>query len=91
MVELHKHLHPKLMLGIPLLEGTNPASCFPRIAIGYEVVCCNYIWSEVSAADIFVSEFQDDLLNQYAGLQYRNKVLASEGAKETLEILSDYL
>ncbi|RWW02420.1 hypothetical protein GW17_00034490 [Ensete ventricosum] len=36
----------KVMLGIPLLEGTNPASCFPQIVIGSEAVCYSYIWSE---------------------------------------------
>ncbi|KAM0932161.1 putative thimet oligopeptidase [Dioscorea sansibarensis] len=91
IVELLKHLHPKIMLGIPLLDGTNPASCFPRFAIGYEATCYSYLWSEVFAADVFVSKFQDDLLNQYAGLQFRNKVLAPGGAKEAVEILSDYL
>ncbi|XP_020083013.1 probable thimet oligopeptidase isoform X2 [Ananas comosus] len=91
IVELLKHLHPKVMLGIPLLEGTNPASCFSRLAIGYEAICYSYIWSEVFAADIFASKFQDDLLNHYAGLQFRNKVLAPGGAKDPLEILSDYL
>ena len=40
------------MLGIPLLEGTSPASCFPRIAIGYDAVCYSYIWSEVRAIQI---------------------------------------
>jgi thimet oligopeptidase len=34
----------QVMLGIPLLEGTSPASCFPRIAIGYDAVCYSYIW-----------------------------------------------
>ncbi|KAJ0972381.1 hypothetical protein J5N97_020340 [Dioscorea zingiberensis] len=91
IVELLKHLHPKIMMGIPLLDGTNPASCFPRFAIGYEATCYSYLWSEVFAADVFVSKFQDDLLNQYAGLQFRNKVLAPGGAKEPLQILSDYL
>jgi thimet oligopeptidase len=37
----------QVMLGIPLLEGTSPASCFPRIAFGYDAVCYSYIWSEV--------------------------------------------
>ncbi|CAL9078276.1 unnamed protein product [Musa textilis] len=91
ILELLKHLHPKVMLGIPLLEGTNPASCFPQIVIGSEAVCYSYIWSEVVAADIFAAKFQEDLLNQYAGLQFRNKVLAPGGAKDSLEILSDYL
>lgn len=35
------------MLGLPVLEGTNPASCFPRSAIGYEAACYSRIWSEV--------------------------------------------
>ncbi|WOL03678.1 hypothetical protein Cni_G12398 [Canna indica] len=74
ILELLKHLHPKVMLGMPLLEGTNPASCFPQIAIGSEAICYSYIWSEALAADIFASKFQEDLLNQYAGLQFRNKV-----------------
>uniref|UniRef100_A0A1D1ZIK0 Thimet oligopeptidase n=1 Tax=Anthurium amnicola TaxID=1678845 RepID=A0A1D1ZIK0_9ARAE len=91
IVELLKHLHPKVLLGIPLLEGTNPASCFPRFAIGYEATCYSYIWSEVFATDIFVSKFQDDLLNRYSGLQFRNKVFAPGGARDPLEILFDYL
>ncbi|XP_024041357.1 probable thimet oligopeptidase isoform X2 [Citrus clementina] len=47
IVELFKHLHPKVMLGLPMLEGTNPASCFPRSAIGFESACYSRIWSEV--------------------------------------------
>ena len=35
------------MLGLPVLEGTNPASCYPRSAIGYEAACYSHIWSEV--------------------------------------------
>ncbi|KAA3483302.1 putative thimet oligopeptidase [Gossypium australe] len=52
------------MLGLPMLEGTNPASCFPRCAIGYEAACYSRIWSEV---------------------------LAPGGAKDPIEILSDFL
>ncbi|MQL93378.1 hypothetical protein Taro_026040 [Colocasia esculenta] len=91
IVELLKHLHPKVLLGIPLLEGTNPASCFPRFAIGYEATCYSYIWSEVFATDIFASKFQDDLLNQYSGFQFRNKVFAPGGARDPLDLLCDYL
>ncbi|XP_021292898.1 probable thimet oligopeptidase isoform X2 [Herrania umbratica] len=91
IVELFKHLHPKVMLGLPMLEGTNPASCFPRCAIGYEAACYSRIWSEVFAADIFISKFRDGLLNQYAGMQFRDKVLAPGGAKDPVEILSDFL
>ncbi|XVE85241.1 hypothetical protein DITRI_Ditri17bG0075900 [Diplodiscus trichospermus] len=91
IVELFKHLHPKVMLGLPMLEGTNPASCFPRCAIGYEAACYSGIWSEVFAADIFTSKFRDSLLDQSVGMQFRTKVLAPGGAKDPVEILSDFL
>ncbi|KAB1207779.1 putative thimet oligopeptidase [Morella rubra] len=91
IVELFKHLHPKVMLGLPALEGTNPASCFLRSAIGYEAACYSRIWSEVFAADIFASKFRGDPSNPYVGLQFRNKVLGPGGAKEPIEILSDFL
>ncbi|XP_027336768.1 probable thimet oligopeptidase isoform X2 [Abrus precatorius] len=89
--ELFKHLHPMEMLGLPILEGTNPASYFPSIVIGYEAACYSRIWSEVFAADIFASKFCNDVSNQHAGIQFRNKVLALAGAKDPIEVLSDFL
>ncbi|KAM7269210.1 hypothetical protein ACFE04_024707 [Oxalis oulophora] len=91
IVELLKHLHPKVMLGLPLLEGTNPASCFPRSVIGYEAACYSRLWSEVFAADIFVSKFRDDLSNQFVGMQFRNKIFAPGGGKDPMETLIDFL
>ncbi|KAF3337265.1 putative thimet oligopeptidase [Carex littledalei] len=91
IIELVNDMHPKVMMGIPLLEDTNPASCFPRLAVGYESVCYSYIWSQVLAANIFASKFEDDLLNHHAGLQFRKKVLAPGSTKDTLEIISEYL
>ena len=32
---------------------------------------------QVFAADLFVSKFKDDLLNQHAGLRFRNKVMTN--------------
>lgn len=88
---LFKHLYPKVMVGLPLLRGINPASCFPRTAIGYEATCYSHIWSEVFAADIFASKFHDDIFNLQTGLQFRNKVLAPGIGKDPLEMLSDFL
>ncbi|CAN4106160.1 unnamed protein product [Withania somnifera] len=88
---LFRHLYPKVMVGLPLLRGINPASCFPRTAIGYEATCYSRIWSEVFAADIFALKFHDDIFNLQAGLQFRNKVLAPGGGKDPLEMLSDFL
>ncbi|PON71619.1 Peptidase M3A/M3B [Trema orientale] len=91
IVELFKHLHPKILLGLPVLEGTNPASRFPCSAIGYEAACYSRIWSEVFAADIFSSKFRNTISDQYVGMQFRNKILAPGGAKEPIEVLSDFL
>lgn len=89
--ELFKHLHSKVMLGLPVLEGTNPASCFPFSVIGYEAAFYSRIWSEVFAADIFASKFCNDVSNQFAGMQFRNKVLAPGGAKDSIDLISDFL
>ncbi|XP_022634548.1 probable thimet oligopeptidase isoform X2 [Vigna radiata var. radiata] len=89
--ELFKHLHPMEMLGLPIPEGTNPASYFPSTVIGYEAACYSRIWSEVCAADIFASKFCNDVSNQHAGIQFRNKVLATVGMKDPNDVLSDFL
>ncbi|KAI4383595.1 hypothetical protein MLD38_009411 [Melastoma candidum] len=89
--ELLKHLHPKVMLGLPMLEGVNVAACFPRSAIGYEAACYSRLWSEVCAADIFRSKFQDDLLNPNVGMEFRSKVLAHGGSKNPISLLTDFL
>ncbi|KAI3516067.1 hypothetical protein L1887_14976 [Cichorium endivia] len=91
MIGLFKHLHPKVMLGLPMLEGTNPASCFPSSAIGCDASCYSHIWSQVFAADIYASKFSDNIFNQNTGMQFRNKVLAPGGSKEPIELLSDFL
>ncbi|KOM39746.1 hypothetical protein LR48_Vigan03g312800 [Vigna angularis] len=89
--ELFKHLHPMEMLGLPIPEGTNPASYFPSTVIGYEAACYSRIWSEVCAADIFASKFCNDVSNQHAGMQFRNNVLATVGMKDPNDVLSDFL
>lgn len=91
IVGLFKHLHPKVMGGLQMLEGTNPASCYSRLAIGYEAVCYSRIWSEVFATDLFASKFHDNLFNQNVGMQFREKVLGPGGAKDPVDILIDFL
>ncbi|KAJ0256183.1 thimet oligopeptidase [Hirschfeldia incana] len=89
--QLIRSLHPKVMLGLPVVEGTNPASCFPRAVIGSEATCYSRLWSEVFAADIFASHFGDGHPNLYMGLQFRDKVLAQGGGKEAMELLTSFL
>lgn len=47
MAALFISLLLQVMLGLPMLEGTNPASRFPCSAVGYDATCYSYIWSEV--------------------------------------------
>ncbi|KAF8092771.1 hypothetical protein N665_0401s0018 [Sinapis alba] len=91
--QLIRSLHPRVMLGLPVVEGTNPASCFPRAVIGSEATCYSRLWSEVYAADIFASQFGDghEHPNLYNGLQFRDKVLAPGGGKEAMELLTSFL
>ncbi|XP_006300620.2 probable thimet oligopeptidase [Capsella rubella] len=91
LLQLIRSLHPKVMIGLPAVEGTNPASCFPRAVIGSEATCYSRLWSEVYAADIFASKFGDGHPNLYAGLQFRDKVLAPGGGKEPMELLTSFL
>ncbi|KAL9226305.1 hypothetical protein vseg_002135 [Gypsophila vaccaria] len=91
LLEVFKFLHPKVMLGLPFLEGTNPASCFPPSAIGYEASCYSRLWSKVFAADLFASKFNDDVLSHHIGMQFRNKVLAPGGVKDPLECMTNFL
>ncbi|KAK9750969.1 hypothetical protein RND81_02G233200 [Saponaria officinalis] len=91
LLEVFKFLHPKVMLGLPFLEGTNPASCFPHSAVGYEASCYSRLWSKVFAADLYASKFQDGILNHHIGMQFRNKVLAPGGAKDPLECMTNFL
>ncbi|CAN6970321.1 unnamed protein product [Brassica rapa subsp. trilocularis] len=86
-----RSLHPKVMLGLPVVEGTNHASCFPRAVIGSEATCYSRLWSEVFAADIFASQFGDGHPNLYMGLQFRDKVLAQGGGNEAMELLTSFL
>ncbi|CAM8978042.1 unnamed protein product [Rhodiola kirilowii] len=88
--ELFTHLHEKVMLGLPLL-GRNPASCFPRSAVDNEATCYSRLWSEVFAADLYVSKFRDDLFNHYTGMEFRNKVFGPGGAKPPKVLLFDFL
>lgn len=47
MLGFHVTAFSQVMLGLPMLEGSNPASCFPCSAIGFEAACYSRVWSEV--------------------------------------------
>ncbi|VAH66789.1 unnamed protein product [Triticum turgidum subsp. durum] len=78
--DLVKDLHPKVH---------SKRFPFTFMSLMTMRVKCSFL--KVFAADLFTTKFKDDLLNQHAGLRFRNKVLAPGGSKDPLEIITDYL
>lgn len=64
MLGFHVTAFSQVMLGLPMLEGTNPASCFPCSAIGYEAACYSRVWSEVYIAFKHVNCFWNMLTHK---------------------------
>lgn len=71
-----KELVPKVMEGIPMLEGTNFSASFGHMTGGYDAAYYGYLWSEVFSADMFEAKFKGNVLSKSAGREYREKVLA---------------
>ncbi|CAM6010102.1 unnamed protein product [Sphagnum balticum] len=86
-----KELVPKVMEGIPMLEGTNFSATFGHMTGGYDAAYYGYLWSEVSSADMFEAKFKGNVLSKSAGREYREKVLAPGACKDAAAILRDFL
>lgn len=71
----------QILLGLPMLEGSNPASRFPCSAIGYEAACYSRIWSEVCLPTIswnicYKSYFSKQHILHYHELYYLFPIIA---------------
>eukprot|EP00249_Psilotum_nudum_P019078 c27090_g1_i1 orf=493-2634(-) len=85
-------LHPEVILGIPMLDGTNRAASLLHLMEGSHAgVCYGCLWSKVLAADMFVSKFKGSVLNALSGIEYRYKVLAQGASKDATDMLIDFL
>lgn len=87
-----RKLYPEVVLGIPMLEGTNlAASTLHLMSGGFDAACYGYLWSEVFAADMFETKFKGNLMNNISGMEYRKKVLAPGATKDAIQILREFL
>lgn len=87
-----KKLYAEVVLGMPMLEGTNlAAATLHLMSGGCDTQCYSHLWSEVFAADMFETKFKANLMNNIVGMEYRNKVLAPGATKDAIQILRDFL
>lgn len=86
-----KELTPKVMEGLPMLEGTNFSASFGHMAGGYDAAYYGYLWAEVFSADMFETKFKGNVLSKSAGREYRDKVLAPGATKDAAVILREFL
>ncbi|KAG8365960.1 hypothetical protein BUALT_Bualt17G0026300 [Buddleja alternifolia] len=91
MIGLLKHLHSKVMLGLPMLEGTNPASCFPRTAIGYDATCYSRIWSEACPLLSSYVYCHDYLFLYFPYAAFGLKMLEAKTCKLSYSCISTHL
>lgn len=86
-----RDLTPKVMEGIPMLEGTNFSASFGHMAGGYDAAYYGYLWSEVFSAEMFETKFKGNVLSKVAGREYRDKVLAPGATKDAAVIIREFL
>ncbi len=89
LLSLYRELGSRMSL-MPYMEGTHMYTAFGHLD-GYSAYYYTYMWSLVIAMDMF-SRFQEEgLRNQETSMDYRNKVLATGGARPASEFVADFL
>ncbi|MCO5584082.1 hypothetical protein L7F22_038005 [Adiantum nelumboides] len=87
-----RKLYPEVVLGMPMLEGTNLAASTLHLMLGgCDAACYAYLWSEVFAADMFETKFKGNIMNNIVGMEFRNKVFVPGATKDAIQILKDFL
>ena len=79
------------ILGIPILEGTQPQASFGHLMGGYDAGYYSYLWAEVFAQDMFSRFEREGLLNPQTGKEYREWILEPGGEKPPLDLVKGFL
>jgi saccharolysin len=64
---------------------------FGHIMGGYQAGYYGYMWSQVFAADIYYTKFQNDPMNTKSGVEYRDIVLSRGGSRDEMDNLKELL
>jgi len=81
----------KEMFDMPTIPDTNFAATFGHL-VGYDGQYYGYMWSEVYSQDMFEARFaKEGVMNEKAGLDYRNKILHPGGSRDAMALLEDFL
>ncbi|KAJ7562830.1 hypothetical protein O6H91_03G085800 [Diphasiastrum complanatum] len=86
-----RELYMQVMNGISMVNGTNLAASFRHLTGGYDAAYYGFLWSEVISADIFHTKFKANVLNNIAGKEFRQKVLAPGACVDASKLVQDYL
>ena len=69
----------------------NPHLTYDHLLSGYDASYYTYCWSEVIAADMFYSVFQQDPLSRTEGQRYRRLILERGGSRDLMGSLREFL
>jgi len=75
----------------PVQPGTNGAAAFGHIMGGYSAGYYGYLWSKVYSSDMFLRFKKEGVMNPKTGRDYRDKILAFGGTRNSMDYLVEFL
>jgi thimet oligopeptidase len=76
---------------VPVTKDTHFAATFGHLAQGYPAQYYGYLWAESLSADMFTTRFDQDVLDQKAGRDYRRCILEPGGSRDAILSVTEFL